>query len=150
MVANEPVGDYTYRCDVTRDGYTLSSNTVQLTVQRIDLSDAVLSATIQTRAYDGTTSAKIEDGSSLTLGNLTVPASAYTLSAVFADKNARENKNVTVTVTLTNPNYCFGYDANKHPITENTFETTGTITKNTDSRKPISVHENIYNSAAHT
>ena len=150
LVANEPVGDYTYRCDVTRDGYTLSSNTVQLTVQRIDLSDAVLSATIQTRAYDGTTSAKIEDGSSLTLGNLTVPASAYTLSAVFADKNARENKNVTVTVTLTNPNYCFGYDANKHPITENTFETTGTITKNTDSRKPISVHENIYNSAAHT
>ena len=150
LVANEPVGDYTYRCDVTRDGYTLSSNPVQLTVQRIDLSDAVLSATIQTRAYDGTTSAKIEDGSSLTLGNLTVPASAYTLSAVFADKNARENKNVTVTVTLTNHNYCFGYDANKHPIMENTFETTGTITKNTDSRKPISVDENIYNSAAHT
>lgn len=150
LVANEPVGDYTYRCDVTRDGYTLSSNTVQLTVQRIDLSDAVLSATIQTRAYDGTTSAKIEDGSSLTLGNLTVPASAYTLSAVFADKNARENKNVTVTVKLTNPNYCFGYDANKQPIMEKTFQATGTITKNTDSRKPISVHENIYNSAAHT
>lgn len=146
LFANEPVGDYTYRCDVTRDGYTLSSNTVQLTVQRIDLSDAVLSATIQTRAYDGTTSAKIEDGSSLTLGNLTVPASAYTLSAVFADKNAGKNKNVTVKVTLTNPNYCFGYDANK----QKTFQATGTITKNTDSREPISVYENIYNSAAHT
>lgn len=150
LVANEPVGDYTYRCDVTRDGYTLSSNTVQLTVQRIDLSDAVLSATIQTRAYDGTTSAKIEDGSSLTLGNLTVPASAYTLSAVFADKNAGENKNVTVTVKLTNTNYCFGYKSDGTPIMEKTFETTGTITKNTDSREPISVHENIYNSAAHT
>lgn len=150
LTVAKDIGSYEYRCDVTRDGYTLSSNTVQLTVQRIDLSDAVLSATIQTRAYDGTTSAKIEDGSSLTLGNLTVPASAYTLSAVFADKNARENKNVTVTVTLTNHNYCFGYDANKHPIMENTFETTGTITKNTDSREPISVHENIYNSAAHT
>ena len=149
LVVNESVGDYTYRCDVTRNGYTMSA-TAQLSVNPVNLSDAVLSATIQTRAYDGTTSAKIEDGSSLTLGNLTVPASAYTLSAVFADKNARENKNVTVTVTLTNPNYCFGYDANKHPITENTFETTGTITKNTDSRKPISVHENIYNSAAHT
>ena len=150
LTVAKDIGSYEYRCDVTRDGYTLSSNTVQLTVQRIDLSDAVLSATIQTRAYDGTTSAKIEDGSSLTLGNLTVPASAYTLSAVFADKNARENKNVTVTVTLTNPNYCFVYDADGTPILEKTFETTGTITKNTDSRKPISVDENIYNSAAHT
>lgn len=150
MTVNEAVGTYQYLCQVTCEDYTLSSNTVQLTVQRIDLSDAALSATIQTRAYDGTTSAKIEDGSSLTLGNLTVPASAYTLSAVFADKNARENKNVTVTVTLTNHNYCFGYDANKQPIMEETFETTGTITKNTDSREPISVHENIYNSAAHT
>lgn len=92
LTVNEAVGTYQYLCQVTCEDYMLSSNTVQLTVQRIDLSDAVLSATIQTRAYDGTTSAKIEDGSSLTLGNLTVPASAYTLSAVFADKNARENK----------------------------------------------------------
>lgn len=149
LVVNESVGDYTYRCDVTRDGYTLSSNTVRLTVQWIDLSNAALSATIQTRAYDGTTSAKIEDGSSLTLGNLTVPASAYTLSAVFADKNSRENKNVTVTVTLTNTNYCFGYDANKQPIMEETFETTGTIKQDT-TPKLISKDENIYNSAANT
>lgn len=149
LTVAKDIGSYEYRCDVTRDGYTLSSNTVQLTVQRIDLSDAVLSATIQTRAYDGTTSAKIEDGSSLTLGNLTVPASAYTLSAVFADKNARENKNVTVTVTLTNPNYCFGYDANKQPIMEETFETTGTIKQDT-TPKLISKDENIYNSAANT
>ena len=149
LTVAKDIGSYEYRCDVTRDGYTLSSNTVQLTVQRIDLSDAVLSATIQTHAYDGTTSAKIEDGSSLTLGNLTVPASAYTLSAVFADKNARENKNVTVTVTLTNHNYCFGYDANKQPIMEETFETTGTIKQDT-TPKLISKDENIYNSAANT
>lgn len=152
LVANEPVGDYTYRCDVNRDGYTLSSNTVQLTVQRVDLSNAALSATIAERIYDGETNAKIEDGSSLTLGDLTVPASAYTLSAVFADKNAGEGKKVTVKVTLTNTNYCFGYDADADgtPILEKTFETTGTITQNTDSREPISVDENIYNSAAHT
>lgn len=149
LTVTKSIGSYAYRCEVTRDNYTLSSNTVQLTVQRIDLSDAVLSATIQTRAYDGTTSAKIEDGSSLTLGNLTVPASAYTLSAVFADKNARENKNVTVTVTLTNHNYCFGYDANKQPIMEETFETTGTIKQDT-TPKLISKDENIYNSAANT
>ena len=150
LVANEPVGDYTYRCDVNRDGYTLSSNTVRLTVQRIDLSSAALSATITGRAYDGTTSAKIEDGSSLTLGDLTVPASAYRLSAVFADKNAGENKNVTVTVTLTNTtNYCFGYGANNQPIMEETFETTGTITQNTQFNL-ISKDENIYNSAANT
>ena len=150
LTVNEAVGTYQYLCQVTCEDYMLSSNTVQLTVQRIDLFDAALSATIQTRAYDGKYKATIEDGSSLTLGNLTVPASAYTLSAVFADKNAGENKKVTVKVTLTNPNYCFGYDANKRPIMEKTFETTGTITKNTDSREPISVHENIYNSAAHT
>ena len=150
LVANEPVGDYTYRCDVNRDGYTLSSNTVQLTVQRIDLFDAVLSATIQTRAYNGMYNATIEDGSSLTLGNMTVPASAYTLSAVFADRNVGADKDVTVTVTLTNPNYCFSYEDGGTPIMEKTFETTGTITQNTDSREPISVDENIYNSAAHT
>lgn len=149
LTVNEAVGTYQYLCQVTCEDYMLSSNTVQLTVQRIDLSDAVLSATIQTRAYDGTTSAKIEDGSSLTLGNLTVPASAYTLSAVFADKNAREKKNVTVTVTLTNTNYCFGYDANKQPIMEETFETTGTIKQDT-TPKLISKDENIYNSAANT
>lgn len=148
LVVNESVGDYTYRCDVTRNGYTMSA-TAQLSVNPVNLSGATLSATIARRAYDGTTSAKIEDGSSLTLGNLTVPASAYTLSAVFADKNARENKNVTVKVTLTNPNYCFGYDANKHPITENTFETTGTITKNTSHiEKPKTVE--IYSGIAHT
>lgn len=151
LVANEPVGDYTYRCDVNRDGYTLSSNTVQLTVQRVDLSNAALSATIAERIYDGETNAKIEDGSSLTLGDLTVPASAYTLSAVFADKNAGEGKKVTVKVTLTNTNYCFGYDADADgtPILEKTFETTGTITQNTQFNL-ISKNENIYNSAAHT
>ena len=149
LTVTKDIGSYEYRCDVTRDGYTLSSNTVQLTVQRIDLSDAVLSATIQTRAYDGTTSAKIEDGSSLTLGNLTVPASAYTLSAVFADKNARENKNVTVTVTLTNHNYCFGYDANKQPIMEKTFQATGTITKNTSHMEQTKTVD-AYSGVAHT
>lgn len=93
LTVTKSIGSYAYRCEVTLDNYTLSSNTVQLTVQRIDLSNAALSATIQTRAYDGTTSAKIEDGSSLTLGNLTVPASAYTLSAVFAERRGEQKSN---------------------------------------------------------
>ena len=143
------IGSYEYRCDVTKDGYTLSSNTVQLTVQQVDLSRATLSATIQTREYNGMYNATIEDGSSLTLGNVTVPASAYTLSAVFADRNAGENKDVTVTVTLTNTNYCFGYKSDNQPILEKTFETTGTITQNKQPNL-ISKNENIYNSAAHT
>lgn len=148
LVANEPVGDYTYRCDVTRDGYTLSSNTVQLTVQRIDLSGAALSATIAERAYDGSASATVTASS---IGNSGLAANTdYTISAEFEDKNAGEGKKVTVKVALTNPNYCFGYDANKQPIMEKTFDTTGTIAQNTDSREPISVDENIYNSAAHT
>lgn len=149
LTVNEAVGTYQYLCQVTCEDYMLSSNTVQLTVQRIDLSSAALSATIQTRAYDGTTSAKIEDGSSLTLGNLTVPASAYTLSAVFADKNAGENKKVTVTVTLTNTNYCFGYESDGTPIMEKTFRATGTIIQNTT---PIEKSEKIevYSGVAHT
>ena len=149
LTVNEAIGSYRYKCEVTCEDYTLSSNIVQLTVLRVNLSGAALSATIAGRAYDGSTSAKIEDGSSLTLGDLTVPASAYRLSAVFADKNAGENKNVTVTVKLTNTNYCFDYDADGTPILEKTFETTGTITQNT---KPnlISRDENIYNSAANT
>ena len=148
LVANEPVGDYTYRCDVNRDGYTLSSNPVRLTVQRIDLSDAVLSATIQTRAYNGSASATVTASS---IGNSGLAANTdYTISAEFEDKNAGENKKVTVTVMLTNTtNYCFGYDANNQPIMEKTFETTGTITQDTTPRL-ISKDENIYNSAANT
>ena len=148
LVANEPVGDYTYRCDVNRDGYTLSSNTVRLTVQRIDLSDAVLLATIQTRAYNGSASATVT-ASSIGSSSLTA-GTDYTISAEFEDANAGEGKKVTVTVTLTNTtNYCFGYDANKQPIMEKTFETTGTITQDTTPNL-ISKDENIYNSAANT
>lgn len=147
LVANEPVGDYTYRCDVTRDGYTLSSNTVQLTVQRIDLSSVALSATIQTRAYDGSANATVTASS---IGSSGLRANTdYTISAEFEDANAEEGKKVTVKVTLTNPNYCFGYDANNQPIMEETFETTGTITKNTSHiEKPKTVE--IYSGVAHT
>lgn len=149
LTVTKSIGSYAYRCEVTRDNYTLSSNTVQLTVQRIDLSSAALSATIARRAYDGSTSAKIEDGSSLTLGDLTVPASAYTLSAVFADKNAGEGKKVTVKVTLTNTNYCFGYKSDGTPILEKTFETTGTITQNiTPIVKDKTIE--VYSGIAHT
>lgn len=147
LVVNESVGDYTYRCDVTRNGYTMSA-TAQLSVNPVNLSGATLSATIAERAYDGSANATVTASS---IGNSSLTAGTdYTISAEFEDANAREGKKVTVKVTLTNPNYCFGYDANKHQIMENTFETTGTITKNTDSREPISVHENIYNSAANT
>lgn len=148
LTVTKSIGSYAYRCDVTRDGYTLSSNTVQLTVQRIDLSNAALSATIQTRAYDGSANATVT-ASSIGSNSLTA-GTDYTISAEFEDANAGKGKKVTVKVTLTNRNYCFGYKSDGTPIMEKTFETTGTITKNTDSREPISVYENIYNSAAHT
>lgn len=147
MVANEPVGDYTYRCDVNRDGYTLSSNTVQLTVQRIDLSDAVLSATIQTRAYDGSANATVTASS---IGSSGLRAGTdYTISAEFEDANAGEGKKVTVKVTLTNLNYCFGYKSDGTPIMEKTFQTTGTIMQDTT---PIEKSEKIevYSGIAHT
>lgn len=143
LVANEPVGDYTYRCEVTRDNYMLSSNTVQLTVQRIDLSNAALSATIQTRAYDGSANATVT-ASSIGSSSLTA-GTDYTISAEFEDANAGEGKKVTVKVTLTNPNYCFGYDANK----QKTFQATGTITKNTSHiEKPKTIE--VYSGIAHT
>lgn len=148
LVVNESVGDYTYRCDVTRDGYTLSSNTVQLTVQRIDLSDAVLSATIQTRAYDGSASATVTS-SSIGSSGLTANTDYTISSAEFEDANAGKGKKVTVKVTLTNRNYCFGYKSDGTPIMEKTFKTTGTITQDTSHiEKPKTVE--IYSGVAHT
>ena len=148
LTVNEAVGTYQYLCQVTCEDYMLSSNTVQLTVQRIGLSDAALSATIQMRAYDGTTNATVTSSS---IGSSGLRANTdYTISsAEFEDKNAGEGKKVTVKVTLTNTNYCFGYDANKRPIMENTFKITGTIKQDT-TPKLISKDENIYNSAANT
>lgn len=147
LTVNEAVGTYQYLCQVTCEDYMLSSNTVQLTVQRIGLSDAALSATIQTRAYDGSANATVTASS---IGSSGLRANTdYTISAEFEDANAEEGKKVTVKVTLTNPNYCFGYDANKQPIMEETFETTGTIKQDT-TPKLISKDENIYNSAANT
>ena len=147
LVVNESVGDYTYRCDVTRNGYTMSA-TAQLSVNCVNLSSAALSATIAERAYDGTTNATVTS-SSIGSSGLTANTDYTISSAEFEDANAGEGKKVTVKVKLTNTNYCFGYDADGTPILEKTFETTGTITQNTQS-KPISVSENIYNSAAHT
>lgn len=129
LTVTKDIGSYEYRCDVTRDGYTLSSNTVQLTVQRIDLFDAALSATIARRAYDGTTNATVTSSS---IGSSSLTAGTdYTISAEFEDANAGEGKKVTVKVTLTNPNYCFGYKSDGTPILEKTFETTGTIMQDT-------------------
>ena len=130
LTVTKDIGSYEYRCDVTRDGYTLSSNTVQLTVQRIDLSDAVLSATIAERAYDGTTNATVTS-SSIGSSGLTANTDYTISSAEFEDMNAGKNKKVTVTVKLTNRNYCFGHDADGTPIMEKTFQTTGTIAQNT-------------------
>lgn len=148
MTVNEAVGTYQYLCQVTCEDYTLSSDTVRLTVQRIDLSDAVLSSTIQTRAYDGTTSATVTSNS---IGSSGLRANTdYTISsAEFEDKNAGEGKKVTVKVTLTNTNYCFDYDANNQPIMEKTFETTGTITKNTSHMEQTKTVD-AYSGVAHT
>lgn len=147
LTVNEAVGTYQYLCQVTCEDYTLSSNTVQLTVQRIDLFDAALSATIARRAYDGTTNATVTSSS---IGSSSLTAGTdYTISAEFEDANAGEGKKVTVKVTLTNPNYCFGYKSDGTPILEKTFETTGTIMQDTT---PIEKSEKIevYSGVAHT
>ena len=148
LTVTKDIGSYEYRCDVTRDGYTLSSNTVQLTVQRIDLSDAVLSATIAERAYNGTTNATVTS-SSIGSSGLTANTDYTISSAEFEDMNAGKNKKVTVTVKLTNHNYCFGYDANNQPIMEKTFETTGTITQDM-SHIEESKTVDAYSGIAHT
>lgn len=147
LTVTKSIGSYAYRCEVTRDNYTLSSNTVQLTVQRIDLSNAALSATIQTCAYDGTTNATVTSSS---IGSSGLRANTdYTISAEFEDKNAGENKKVTVKVTLTNRNYCFGYKSDGTPIMEKTFQTTGTITKNTSHMEQTKTVD-AYSGVAHT
>lgn len=147
LTVNEAVGTYQYLCQVTCEDYTLSSNTVQLTVQRIDLSSAALSATIQTRAYDGSASATVTASS---IGNSSLTAGTdYTISAEFEDANAGKGKKVTVKVTLTNRNYCFGYKSDGTPIMEKTFKTTGTITQNiTPIVKDKTIE--VYSGIAHT
>lgn len=147
LVVNESVGDYTYRCDVTRNGYTMSA-TAQLSVNCVNLSSAALSATIAERAYDGTTNATVTS-SSIGSSGLTANTDYTISSAEFEDKNAGEGKKVTVKVTLTNRNYCFGYDANNQPIMEETFQATGTIMQDTSHiEKPKTVE--IYSGVAHT
>lgn len=145
LVVNESVGDYTYRCDVTRNGYTMSA-TAQLSVNPVNLSGATLSATIAERAYDGSANATVTASS---IGNSLTAGTDYTISAEFEDANAEEGKKVTVKVTLTNPNYCFGYDAKNQPIMEETFETTGTITKNTSHMEQTKTVD-AYSGVAHT
>lgn len=147
LTVNEAVGTYQYLCQVTCEDYTLSSNTVQLTVQWIDLSDAALSATIQTRAYDGTTNATVTSSS---IGSSGLRANTdYTISAEFEDANAEEGKKVTVKVTLTNRNYCFGYKSDGTPIMERTFQTTGTIMQDTTPIEKLKKIE-VYSGIAHT
>lgn len=147
LTVTKSIGSYAYRCEVTRDNYTLSSNTVQLTVQRIDLSNAALSATIAERAYDGSASATVT-ASSIGSSSLTA-GTDYTISAEFEDANAGKGKKVTVKVTLTNRNYCFGYESDGTPILEKTFETTGTITQNiTPIVKDKTIE--VYSGIAHT
>lgn len=146
LTVNEAVGTYQYLCQVTCEDYMLSSNTVQLTVQRIDLSGAALSATIAERAYDGSASATVTAssiGSSLTAGT------DYTISAEFEDANAGKGKKVTVKVTLTNRNYCFGYKSDGTPIMERTFQTTGTIMQDTTPIEKLKKIE-VYSGIAHT
>lgn len=148
LTVNEAIGSYRYKCEVTCEDYTLSSNTVQLTVQRIDLFDAALSATIAERAYDGTTSATVTSSS---IGSSGLRANTdYTISsAEFEDANAGKGKKVTVKVKLTNPNYCFGYESDGTPILEKTFQTTGTITQNiTPIVKDKTIE--VYSGIAHT
>lgn len=147
LVVNESVGDYTYRCDVTRNGYTMSA-TAQLSVNCVNLSSAALSATIAERAYDGTTNATVTS-SSIGSSGLTANTDYTISSAEFEDANAGKGKKVTVKVKLTNPNYCFGYESDGTPILEKTFETTGTIIQNTT---PIEKSEKIevYSGIAHT
>lgn len=147
LTVNEAVGTYQYLCQVTCEDYMLSSNTVQLTVQRIDLSTAALSATIQTRAYDGTTSATVT-ASSIGSSSLTA-GTDYTISAEFEDANAGKGKKVTVKVTLTNRNYCFGYKSDGTPIMERTFQTTGTIMQDTTPIEKLKKIE-VYSGIAHT
>lgn len=147
LTVNEAIGSYRYKCEVTCEDYTLSSNTVQLTVQRIDLSSAALSATIAERAYDGSASATVT-ASSIGSSSLTA-GTDYTISAEFEDANAGKGKKVTVKVTLTNRNYCFGYESDGTPILEKTFETTGTITQNiTPIVKDKTIE--VYSGIAHT
>ena len=98
--------------------YTLTAsngtNTIEkkVTVKPAEIS--ITGATLTPKTYDGNTTATVEsvtfdnlvNGESLSLGT------DYTATATFADKNAGDSKQATVTVTLKNGNYTFAQSGN--------------------------------------
>ncbi|NBI11690.1 hypothetical protein D1641_17110 [Colidextribacter sp. OB.20] len=93
-------------------GYHDGTATVTVTVAPKSIS--ITGATVAGKTYDGTTDA--------TVTNVTfdVAGIKYTATGEFADADAGAGKKCTVTVSLDNPNYT---------LTEDTFDTTATISK---------------------
>ena len=111
---------------MTKDGYSLRSNTVTFTVTPRQLTPAITGDA--TKTYDGTTDAP--DGLPITLDgvvdgdDVTATATGY----AYDNANAGENKTITASGIALG-----GADAGNYELSSTTATTTGTITKATVS-----------------
>ena len=93
--------------------YTLTvTNGTSTIVKKVTVSPATISitsATVQDKIYNGTTDATVTGVTfnGLVEGDSLISGTDYTATATFADKNAGDSKQATVTVELKNGNYTF-------------------------------------------
>ena len=117
------VGSYQYFCEVTKDSYTLRSNTVTFTVTPRQVNPSITGTAH--KEYDGTTN--VTDGQLFITLEGVVTGDDVTASATsyaYNNANAGENKTITASgITLT------GADAGNYTLSSTTATTTGTITK---------------------
>ena len=133
------VGSYQYFCEVTKDSYTLRSNTVTFTVTPRQVNPSITGTAH--KEYDGTTN--VTDGQLFITLEGVVTGDDVTASATsyaYNNANAGENKTITASgITLT------GADAGNYTLSSTTATTTGTITKADQAAPaaPAATEENI-------
>ena len=117
------VGSYQYFCEVTKDSYTLRSNTVTFTVTPRQVNPSITGTAH--KEYDGTTN--VTDGQLfitlegvVTGDDVTATATSY----AYDNANAGENKTITASGIALG-----GADAGNYELSSTTATTTGTITK---------------------
>ncbi len=116
------VGSYQYFCEVTKDSYTLRSNTVTFTVTPRQVDPSITGDA--TKAYDGTTDVASGQLSITLTGVLEGDTVTATASYAYDNANAGENKTITASgITLE------GGSKDNYTLSSTTATTTGTITK---------------------
>lgn len=119
-------GTYTIACESSYQGYT-QERSITVTVETVTVAVDTSAAAVTAKEYDGTTAATVTGlAVKATGGKVLAEGTDYTLTAAFADADAGEDKDVTVTVKLLGSGYVFDAET---AAKETTVTLQGTITK---------------------